>query len=329
MLAIAHNFGTLFSGGPFENAYVQLSTPSSAELFELDDLERARARFEELRRPDPLRIPPNAAARSGDRLQQAIEARDWDGIRAMFAPAMEYEDRRRTAMLQGDREMFVASTRVYVSNKERMSRTLLATAGDRLSLTLLRRAGATADVGAWEAESLSLLELDAEGRIVHVFAFDSSDRRAASLEMFELYARSEAASSIPAAALEGIRAMNAHDLERLRAALPRDFVLHDHRRTGLGRIEGADAFVESLAAVFAESRGWTVETLYVLASESHGELAMARAFGTLARGGEFETVYLRIITHAGGMELFEPEDLELARARFEELRTSRAEEIER
>jgi ketosteroid isomerase-like protein/tetratricopeptide (TPR) repeat protein len=326
-LAIARNFGTLRSGGRFENVYVQIATPSAAELFELDDLELARARFAELR-PDPLRIPPNAASLTGDRLQQAIDARDWDGLREMCAPAMQYEDRRRGSLLAGDREMFVASAAVYVSNQERMRRTLLATAGDRLSLTRLRRSGATPDVAAWEMETLSLIELDAEGRIARVLAFDPDERRAASLEMFERYARSEAARSIPAATLEGIRAMNAHDLERLRAVLPRDFVLDDHRRTGLGRIEGG-AFIESLAAVFAESRGWTVETLHVLAAEPHGELAMARAFGTLASGGEFEAVYLRILAHPSRMELFEPEDLELARARFAELRPSTTEEMER
>ena len=35
--------------------------------------------------------------------------------------------------------------------------------------------------------------------------------------MFERYARSEAAKVIPAAAVDGIRAMNDHDLERFRA----------------------------------------------------------------------------------------------------------------
>ncbi|HTO55121.1 MAG TPA: nuclear transport factor 2 family protein, partial [Myxococcota bacterium] len=284
------------------------------------ELEARYAALEGSQSSDPLLIPPNAASRTGDRLQRAIEVRDWDGVRALFAPVLEYEDRRRGAQLQGDHETFLASARTYAANQERMKRTLLATAGDRHSLTLLRRSGTTPDVEAWEVESLSLLELDAEGRIARVLAFDPSDRSKASAEMFERYARGEGASALSPLACEGIRAMNARDLERLRAALPDDFVLCDRRRTGLGLIRGAGAFIRSLAALFEVSRESWVETLYTLELQPHGELAMARVLGTLRDGGAFESAYLRIITREGSMELFEPEDLELARARFEELR---------
>ena len=46
-----------------------------------------------------------------------------------------------------------------------------------------------------------------------------------------------------------VRAWNAHDLGRLRALLPDDFYLDDRRRTGVGKIDGADAYVASLAAM--------------------------------------------------------------------------------
>lgn len=67
VLAVGHTFGTLNDGGAFESVFVQIGLYGanglrSAELFELEDLDRARARFEELR-PDPLSIPPNAATR--------------------------------------------------------------------------------------------------------------------------------------------------------------------------------------------------------------------------------------------------------------------------
>ena len=69
----------------------------------------------------------------------------------------------------------------------------------------------------------------------------------------------------------------------------------------------------------------TFEALYAIASDDHGELAMARVFGTLAQsGGAVEVVYLRLGLWRGerlvGMELFEPGDLPQARARFEALR---------
>jgi len=68
----------------------------------------------------------------------------------------------------------------------------------------------------------------------------------------------------------------------------------------------------------------TVEFLYVVAAEKHGLLAMTHTFGTLTDGGDFELVYILLAPFQGdrlvGVEFFEPEDLEVARARFEELR---------
>jgi hypothetical protein len=53
---------------------------------------------------------------------------------------------------------------------------------------------------------------------------------------------------------------------------------------------------------------------------------LARNFGTLREGGAFESVYLRLTSFRGGMEMFEPEDLDAAQARFEELRATCARE---
>ena len=51
---------------------------------------------------------------------------------------------------------------------------------------------------------------------------------------------------------------------------------------------------------------------------------VARNFGTLREGGEFESPYVRIMLHRGerlaAVEMFELEDLDAARARFGELR---------
>ena len=140
--------------------------------------------------------------------------------------------------------------------------------------------------------------------------------------MLERYARSDAARCIPAALLEGLRAVNAHDLDGIRGMLRDDFVLHDHRRTGLGRLERED-YLASLAALFEQAPDVSVETLYEVAVEKQGILLVARNFGTLREGGEFESVYVRIMRHRDdrlvGVEMFEPEDLDVARARFEAL----------
>src|SRR5262249_20716847 len=92
-------FGTLRDGGAFENPTVGGSSVADGrlarlELFEPEQVDAALARFAELR-PDPLRIPPNAATRAYDRLREAGEAQDWDARRALCAPTLEFDDRRR------------------------------------------------------------------------------------------------------------------------------------------------------------------------------------------------------------------------------------------
>jgi class 3 adenylate cyclase/ketosteroid isomerase-like protein len=321
VLVVAHTFGTLADGGPFENVFVQVMAPDCVEPFELDDLERARERFAELR-PDPLRIPPNAATRAFDRVQTLCEARDWATLEALCAPALEYDDRRRGIRTTGDRNAFVESCRLAFAYAT-VERTVLAAAGDRLALEHCRWTGMEGRIEL-EVEGLILLEVDAEGRLVADIGFDPDDRRAASLEMSKRFRRGEG-QRIPAAAREAMRALLEHDFGRLRAVLPDDFVFHDHRRTGLGRLEGGAAFVASMAPLAEQAPDFCMETLYTVAVAEHGMLDMARVFGTLAAsGGALETVYARLGLWQGdrlvGIEFFEPQDLELARARLEALR---------
>ncbi len=126
------------------------------------------------------------------------------------------------------------------------------------------------------------------------------------------------------AAIEILRAWNAHDLDRMRALLPADFVLHDHRRTGIGRIEGAEPYIASLAALFELSADVRLDPLYQVASAPHGVVTVNRWAGTNVEGGDFEAVFVFIGLRRGdqpvGAELFELEDLAAALARLEQLR---------
>jgi hypothetical protein len=72
--------------------------------------------------------------------------------------------------------------------------------------------------------------------------------------MFDRFFRSDEGRWTPPSQIELVRALNDHDIGRLRAALPDDFVFRDHRRTGVGRIGNADDYVASMAAVFEQSR---------------------------------------------------------------------------
>ena len=125
-------FGTLRDGGgAFERLLLSVAIVSSGrigryEFFEIDDVDAALARLAELR-PDPLRIPPNAATRASDRFAAALAARDMNELTALCAPTMVFDDRRRGVLLTGDRDMFIASIRI-VSRTGRQARTTLATA---------------------------------------------------------------------------------------------------------------------------------------------------------------------------------------------------------
>jgi class 3 adenylate cyclase/tetratricopeptide (TPR) repeat protein/ketosteroid isomerase-like protein len=318
-------------GGAFESprlvvAEIDAEGPIRGfDFYVPDQLAEARARFDMLRaKPsgDVPRIPPNAATRAGEAFAAALAVKEWDAFERMVSPTLVFEDRRRSFLTTGGRDMFLADSRLVGSTGARLSRKALATLGDRLALEHRRWTGT--EPVAFEVESLEICEVDGEGRVVAVVVFDPDGRRAAAIEMFERYFRSEGAHWTPRAQVDLVRALNDHDVGRLRAALPDDFVFHDHRRTGVGRIGNADDYVASMAAVFVQSHDVTADTLYYVAVAEPGSLGVGRLFGTLVDGGPFESVFVRLSVYRGGrvvgIELFEIEDLDRARARFEELR---------
>ncbi|HJQ82991.1 MAG TPA: nuclear transport factor 2 family protein [Candidatus Binatia bacterium] len=325
-VTVGRTVGTFPEGGPFEidilSVYiVERGRITHWEIFEIEDVDAALARFAALR-PDPLRIPPSAATRAKDRFRRTFEARDWAALETLCAPTMVFDDRRRGIRLAGDRDMCIASARFVAAAQTRMDGTLLATAGDRLCLEQIRWTGAGGG-GVFEAENLSLTEVDADGRIVAVVSFDPDDRRAASEEMFTRFGQTPAGRWARALS-ELRRGVMEHDLARVRAALPDDFVYDDHRRArGPGRV-GPDEYVAWLTPLFEQSPDAFFESMYQLATGGHGTLDVAHTIGTLADGGPFESIWVMVTVFRDErivrVEVFEPEDLEIARARFEELR---------
>jgi len=316
-------------GGAFENILIDaveidaLGRARRVDVWEAEQLEQARVRFEELR-PDPLRIPLNAAARAYDRWYETVKAGNWDALDALYGAAYVFDDRRHMFRGTHGREGGITNTRFLFEGGWQPVRTLLATAGERLALQ--RIVWTTGEAGAAsEIEVLELGELDGEGRFVRVVLFDPSDRAAASAELFERWV-ARRGDAIPAGLIEYMRAWNDHDPERLRAATPDDFVIYDRRRTGIGRFD-RDGNIASLAALWELSRDVRIEPLYEVAAAPHGLLVVNRWFGTNGEGGDFETVYVALVHARGeqfaGLELFEIDDLEAAKARFEELCATR------
>ena len=110
----------------------------------------------------------------------------------------------------------------------------------------------------------------------------------------------------------------------MRAVLADDLVVDDRRRAGLGRVDGADAYVESIAVLWNLAPDIQVDGRVGLALERHGLVSAGRDFGTLAEGGAFERQRVAVLIVAGGritrFEMFDVEDVDAALARFAELR---------
>jgi ketosteroid isomerase-like protein len=271
----------------------------------------------------PVEIPANAVTRVQDRVCEYGMAGKWSALQALYAQDMVHEDRRRLLRNVGDRQSVVAELKyLWEECGARVTRTVLATAGNRLAL----------DHWVWNTQderqptvldALVLVELNAEDLLVAAILFDANDRAAASAEIMERWGRSS--DLIPDALIEYVHAWNDHDVERLRAATPADFVVYDRRRTGIGRID-RDGNVASLAALWELSRDVCIEPLYEVAVAPHGVLLVNHWFGTNAEGGEFESVYVALVRFDGGqmvgLEIFEVDDLAAAKARFEELGAS-------
>jgi ketosteroid isomerase-like protein len=123
--------------------------------------------------------------------------------------------------------------------------------------------------------------------------------------------------------LGSIDAFNAQDRDRLRALYSTDLVVEDHRHAGMGRIEGADAYVDSVAVLWDLASIARLECTIPPVMGPHGGVALVRRTGDVAGGGPFESEYLNVFVIADGRvtrsELFELEDREIALARFAEL----------
>jgi hypothetical protein len=294
-------------------------------LYALDQLDAARARFAELSaesRPDPLRIPPNAASRARDRSDAAFLAGDWDVFRSWIGAPFRYEDRSKRALLDGDVELAIKSYQLIraVPNVH-LARELIATAGDRIAIERVVTTGGP-DGSPFEVENLRLSEVDAAGKLLASITFDPDDRRAAFEEAGMRFAATEAGS---AALLPGTaRAFNERDWETLRSSYSPDAVVHDYRPLVSLGVLTLDEYMESMRVVAEMARDGSVEILRIFASNRLGAVFLSRGFGTVpGGGGPFENHFIGVYVFHGDRicryELFAADAADAALARFAEL----------
>jgi len=261
-----------------------------------------------------------------DRVQAAFEARDWAAMRAVYATDARIEDRRHLALASGDVEWWIADKQqvARVRPGARYERQLVGTYGDRLALERVLWTGEP-EAGRFEVEYLWLTEVDEHGRITGAISFDPDDWGAATREACDRWLASDAAAApVVRPVSEFFVAFSEHDRVRVRAVLADDLVVDDRRRAGLGRVDGADAYVESIAVLWNLAPDIQVDGRVGLALERHGLVSAGRDFGTLAEGGAFERPRVAVLIVAGGritrFEMFDVEDADAALARFAELR---------
>jgi ketosteroid isomerase-like protein len=331
-ITVARRTGTVpDGGGEFESEYLFLylvrdGRITRVELFEMNALDMALARFEELRSTDPPRVPPNAASVWLHRFRLPFNARDWGALHGLYAPEVTYEDRQRHSLVSGGLDTVLSSLRVRAEAgflAERIE--LLGTAGPRVAIQ--RMLWATGgDNDRTEVEIIVVQEVDDVGRLRASINFDPDDTHAAQRAAWARWAASDPdVAAVVKPIWNALDAFNEQSAAKWRAGHADDVVVEDHRLAGMGRIEGADAYTKSvvalweLAPVTRAELGWPWPAL-----DRHGGMPVLRRTGTVPDGGDFESEYLYLcltgqgrITH---VELFEMNALDKALARFEELR---------
>jgi hypothetical protein len=225
-----------------------------------------------------------------------------------------FDDRRPGLRTTTDGDAYLAGMRW--ARRPELTHTVLATAGDRLELRHNRFSSTEGETLVFEIDTLALAEIDADGLLAAIVLFDPADRAAAEAELFERYVAG-GGDGMPRGMIEYFRGVNTGDLTRARSGLCDDFVLEDHRRTGVGRLEGGDA---SVAVAHELTRERHVRPLYTAAIAPHGRVVMIRAAGTNTEGGAFEahcaTLVLYRDERIAAFEFLEPEELDVALARL-------------
>jgi hypothetical protein len=294
------------------------------ELFDEDDLDTALARFDELSRP--VQRLQNTASHVDQRFWQCFAACDWDALNETVSDDILVDDRRRVinAGVRHGRDAHLADVRAIADIGALNARsTVIATRGERLALTRVRSSNRSLQSGEISAEVLSLVEIDADNRILARVGFDLDDTDAAFEELNARYLAGEAAGHADMWSLiaQGYAAMNRYEVP---TTTP-EWVTVDHRK-GIAFMTGGDltAYIHS---------GWDVApraTNYVEAVHRLGDRAAVythAAYGTSPDGFDVEWRMIALLIKfdsepASRCELFDETDIDAALARFDELDAS-------
>ena len=291
---------------------------SRSEVFDETSLDAALASFDQLSQQAP-RLE-NAASRVHAHLRACVVTRNWNVLTEILADDIAIDDRRRAVNsgIQYGRQAAIADMRGAIDlGLTNISLTVIATRGVRLELCRMSISGQDRP-DAFRIEFLSVVEINADERIVARVAFDLDDIDAAFAELDARYLAGEAAAyrdawSVIAA---GYAALNRYEVP---PSAP-DYVNIDHRLRAT--FEAAD-LGENLRAAWdltPELKGY-IEVVHRLSGL--GAVVTHAAHGTTHDGLDAEWRGIHFLTLDGGMvnrcEIFDEADIHAALAKFNQL----------
>ncbi|MCV7401162.1 AAA family ATPase [Mycobacterium fragae] len=293
------------------------------EMFDEADLDAALARFDELDRPAPLL--ENAATRARERQADAINLRDVDSLLALTAADARYEDRRkglrdeRAVRPEVVRAIFELAPRGW-----RLEITPFAIRGSRIALTRDKYRD-TEDVDRpITAEHLMLTEVMADGRVCNAVLFDPDDIDAAFAELTARWiASGEVAHPEVIEAAQRVNEIsNSHDWDAIAASLGGAAYV-SHRQLAHARAETIDDYMSSIRTLASLVPDYRSEFAEILAHSASGVLVDVVVKGTSTEGAAVEIPLIQLGLLDGDrvtrVEFFDPDQRDLALARFEEL----------
>lgn len=294
-------------------------TLNHCEVFDETDLDAALSRFEELQ-PETRRLK-NAASLVDERLVAYFNARDWDTMAEMLRDDWYSDDRRPVVNVGIRRGRDVAIANMQASAELGImfaASRPIATRGERLVLSRSRWSGPDQRAEAFHTDVLSILEIDADDRLVAHVIFDAGDIDAAFEELENRYLAGEAATQANAwsAIVESYAALNRGQLP----STTTDFIDVDHRR---GAAMAPGDLIKFLRTALEQTPDLTVRIEAVHRLSRHGAVITHAASGTSPEGFEAEWREVSILIVDGDKgkrcEVYDEADRDFALARFDEL----------
>ncbi len=289
------------------------------EIFDVDQIEAAFARFDELTTPSTGNQIRNRASDIGLRLVDELAAGS-ESMDAYRHPEVVVEDRRHLHK----RDYRTDDIESALQEPHRAGRRITVTATDVIAvredhLALIDYSYGRSD---WTSRLLSVVDLGDDDRVVREVVFDPEDLVDALDLLDDWYAEQldPGRAAVVEMSRAGAMAFCARDSERLRSTYTADAVIVD-RRKGVQNFDaiGVTEWVERSAAI------WDVEPTIVSLSTSFVRLTPA---GSVVTGGMWDTagnrwdlcsIALTRDGRASRQEFFDIDDLDHAIARFEEL----------